>query len=174
MNAFVTWRRAKGFNANPKFPESKSQLGNYRNFVYQGNKPLCLGINCMQGLRIFNPFANAASKPPVAGDSKKSRGHQCPFFHLMHSKPTPHGIRRGGGGSGHFKLLGSFDRAVEHGRWVSVGSARMYINEVAAKESALGSCEQGKRRFENAVQNLPRAFASGFFLVIKFSMHEAC
>ena len=76
------------------------------------------------------------------------------FFNLKHPKPTPHGIRRGGA-SWHFKLHGSFDRTVEHGRWASVGSARIYINEAAAEESALGSCDQGKRRIADAVQCCP-------------------
>ena len=74
------------------------------------------------------------------------------FFCLVHPKATPHGIRRGGS-SWHFKLHGSFDRTVEHGRWASVGSARIYINEAAAEEAALGACDKGKRRVQDAINS---------------------
>jgi len=76
------------------------------------------------------------------------------FFRLKHPRPTPHGIRRGGA-SWHFKLHGSFDRTVEHGRWASVGSARIYINEAAAESAALGTCELSRRRIRDAVQSCP-------------------
>ena len=76
------------------------------------------------------------------------------FFRLAHPKPTPHGIRRGGA-SWHFKLHGSFDRTVEHGRWASVGSARVYINEAAAEEAAGGACDLGQRRIRDAVVMCP-------------------
>ena len=72
------------------------------------------------------------------------------FFGLVHPKPTPHGLRRGGA-SWHFKLHGSFDRTVEHGRWASVSSARTYINEAAAEEAVLSSSEDGQRRIRDAV-----------------------
>ena len=55
MNSFFTWRRAKGLNANPKFPELDLQLGNYLNWLYQGNKPLYLGVNCIAGFKKFQP-----------------------------------------------------------------------------------------------------------------------
>ena len=55
------------------------------------------------------------------------------YLHLRHAKPTPHGIRRGGA-SWHFNLKGSFDATAEHGRWSSIKSARIYINEAAAEE----------------------------------------
>ena len=73
------------------------------------------------------------------------------FFRLSHPKPTPHGIRRGGA-SWHFKLHGSFDRTVEHGRWSSVGSARIYINEAAAEAAAMGSSSKGQPRLNDVVQ----------------------
>ena len=73
------------------------------------------------------------------------------FFRLSHPKPTPHGIRRGGA-SWHFKIHGSYDRTVEHGRWASVKSARTYINEAAAEESAMASCEKGKLRLKDGVE----------------------
>ena len=60
-----------------------------------------------------------------------------------------------GGASWHFKLHGSFDRTVEHGRWASVGSARIYINEAAAEEAALGACDKGKRRIQDAIEACP-------------------
>ena len=72
------------------------------------------------------------------------------FFSLVHPKPTPHGIRRGGA-SWHFGLHGSFDRTVEHGRWASVGSARTYIKEAAAEEAAISATDEGKRRLRDAV-----------------------
>ena len=75
-------------------------------------------------------------------------------FRLARPKPTPHGIRRGGA-SWHFQLYGSFDRTVEHGRWASVGSARVYINEAAAEEAARGACETGQRRIGDAVKMCP-------------------
>jgi len=60
MNSFFTWRRAKGLNADPKFPELDLQLGNYLNLLYQGNKPLYLGVNCIAGfIKKINPDANA-------------------------------------------------------------------------------------------------------------------
>ena len=72
-------------------------------------------------------------------------------FRLSHPKPTPHGIRRGGA-SWHFKVHGSYDRIVEHGRWASVKSARTYINEAAAEESALSSCEKGRLRLKDGAE----------------------
>ena len=83
------------------------------------------------------------------------------FFRLKHPKPTPHGIRRGGA-SWHFKLYGSFDRTVEHGRWSSVGSARIYINEAAAEAAALGSSEQGITRINDAVKACPELLRGAF------------
>ena len=83
------------------------------------------------------------------------------FFGLRHPKATPHGIRWGGA-SWHCKLHGSFDRTVEHGRWASVSSARIYINEAAAEEAALSACDKGKRRVVDAISSctslLRRAF----------------
>ena len=76
------------------------------------------------------------------------------FFGLIHPKPTPHGIRRGGA-SWHFKLHGSFDRTVEQGRWSSVGSARTYINEAAAESAALGGSPQSRARIKDAVDSCP-------------------
>ena len=76
------------------------------------------------------------------------------FFCLVHPKATPHGIRRGGA-SWHFKLHGSFGRTVEHGRWASVGSACIYINEAAAEEAALGACGKGKRRIQDTIESCP-------------------
>ena len=83
------------------------------------------------------------------------------FFSLVHSKPTPHGIRRGRA-SWHFKLHGSFHRTVEHGRWASVSSARIYINEAAAEESALGSCPTGNRRIQDAIEACPSLLRRNF------------
>ena len=85
------------------------------------------------------------------------------FFRLVHPKTTPHGIRRGGA-SWHFKLHGSFDRTVEHGRLASVGSARIYINEAAAEEAALGACEKGKRRIQDAMESCPSPLQRAFSL----------
>ena len=61
----------------------------------------------------------------------------------------------GGGGSWHFQLHGSYDRTVEHGRWQSVRSARIYITEAAAEEAALASGEVGQRRLKDAVALCP-------------------
>jgi len=73
------------------------------------------------------------------------------FFRLSHPKPTPHGIRRGSA-SWHFKIHGSYDRTVEHGRWASVKSARTYINEAAAEEAALASSEEGRLRIKDGAE----------------------
>ena len=83
------------------------------------------------------------------------------FFRLSHPKPTPHGIRRGGA-SWHFKLHGSFDRTVEHGRWSSVGSARIYINEAAAESAAVGSSAKGQSRLKDVVQACPGLLRQAF------------
>ena len=83
------------------------------------------------------------------------------FFRLVHPKPTPHGIRRGGA-SWHFKLHGSFDRTVEHGRWSSVGSARIYINEAAAEAAAVGSSAKGQSRLKDAVEICPELLRKTF------------
>ena len=55
MNSFYVWRRAEGLNANPRFPELDVQLGAYLISLYQGDKPLYLGINCIAGLKKFQP-----------------------------------------------------------------------------------------------------------------------
>ena len=83
------------------------------------------------------------------------------FFRLDHPKPTPHGMRRGGA-SWHFKLHGSFDRTVEHGRWSSVGSARIYINEAAAEAATMGSSAEGQSRLKDAVQACPELLRKAF------------
>ena len=69
-----------------------------------------------------------------------------------------------GGGEHHgiLKLHGSFDRTVEHGRWASVSSARIYINEAAAEESALGSCSTGNRRIQDAIKACPSLLRRNF------------
>ena len=71
------------------------------------------------------------------------------FFDLSHPKPTPHGIRRGGA-SWHFRLYGSFDRTVEHGRWATVSSARTYINEAAAEKAVISRTDAGQIRLKEA------------------------
>jgi integrase len=280
MNSFFSWRRANGLNANPKFPELDLQLGNYLNFLYQNDKPLYLGINCIAGFKKFQPrckrqidtacswlnnwsrvtrkvramplhpelvkafvafgilkedtefalavyvgflgllrggeilnlsLADCQPRGPsqlciILRDTKGARlrnvefetvtlrdpmiikillkckkegrhrlfnkkpsdfykryREAVAFFNLKHPKPTPHGIRRGGA-SWHFKLHGSFDRTVEHGRWASVGSARIYINEAAAEESALGSCVQSRRRIADAIHCCPGLLREAFGL----------
>ena len=55
----------------------------------------------------------------------------------------------GGGASWHFQLHGLYDRTVEHGRWASVKSARIYINEAAAEEAAVAAGEKGKLRLKD-------------------------
>ena len=76
------------------------------------------------------------------------------FFRLRHPKPTPHGIRRGGA-SWHFGVHGSYDRTVEHGRWATITSARVYINEAAAEEAAQSPCAVGQERINDAVSLCP-------------------
>ena len=76
------------------------------------------------------------------------------FFRISHPKPTPHGIRRGGG-SWHFGLHGQYDRTVEHGRWQTVRAARIYINEASAEEAAKSASELGQSRLKDAVSLLP-------------------
>ena len=71
-------------------------------------------------------------------------------FRLRHPRPTPHGIRRGGA-SWHFNLKGSFDSTIEHGRWASVKSARIYINEAAAEETVHELSPLGKQRVDDGV-----------------------
>ena len=83
------------------------------------------------------------------------------FFRLSHPKPTPHGIRRGGA-SWHFQLHGSFDRTVEHGRWSSVGSARIYINEAAAESAAVGSSAKAQSRLKDVAQACPGLLRQAF------------
>ena len=135
---------------------------------------MCLILRDTKGARLRNvEFETATIKDPLIikiihkrkeqgrarlfnrkpADSYKRYQEAVPFFCLVHPKATPHGIRRGGGASWHFKLHGSFDRTVEHGRWASVGSARIYINEAAAEEAALGACDKGKRRVQDAMKS---------------------
>ena len=83
------------------------------------------------------------------------------FFRLSHPKPTPHGVRRGGA-SWHFGLHGLYDRTVEHGRWSSVRSARIYINEAAAEDATRSSGELGQRRLDDAVTLCPSLLREAF------------
>jgi integrase len=83
------------------------------------------------------------------------------FYRLSHPKPTPHGIRRGGA-SWHFQLHGLYDRTVEQGRWASVRSARIYINEAAAEEATYSSGEVGQRRLNDAVDLCPSLLLRAF------------
>ena len=85
------------------------------------------------------------------------------FFRLSHPKPTPHGIRRGGA-SWHFQVHGSYDGTVEHGRWATVRSARIYINEAAAEQATNASSELGQRRLEDAVKLCPSLLRKTFCL----------
>jgi integrase len=267
MNSFFVWRRAKGLGAEVDFADLDLQLGEYLNHLYQNERPLYLGINCIAGFKKLRPrckkhidtavawlnnwakvtvkvqamplhiclvkafvsygllkreydfalslyvgflgllrgceildlhMADVQARGPnqvvlVLRDTKGARLRNVPFetvtirdplaikillkrktvggpklfnckrsrlaelyknavsfFRLSHPKPTPHGIRRGGA-SWHFGIHGSYDRTVEHGRWASVKSARIYINEAAAEESAMASCEKGKLRLKDGV-----------------------
>ena len=47
------------------------------------------------------------------------------------------------------QMEGLYDRTVEHGRWASVKSARIYINEAAAEEAAISSCDKGRIRIKD-------------------------
>ena len=67
MNLFVSWRRAKGLNANPKFPELDLQLGNYLNFYIKGTNLCTLELIVLQGSKKINPDASAKSTPPAVG-----------------------------------------------------------------------------------------------------------
>ena len=55
MNLFYLWRKAKGLTANPNFAELDMQLGGYLNFLFQNNKPLYVGINCIAWFKKFQP-----------------------------------------------------------------------------------------------------------------------
>ena len=68
----------------------------------------------------------------------------------------------GGGASWHFQLHGLYDRTVEHGRWASVRSARIYINEAAAEEATHASGEVGQRRLDDAVALCPSLLLRAF------------
>ena len=72
------------------------------------------------------------------------------YFQLRHERPTAHGIRRGGA-SWHFKLNGPFDATIERGRWSSVKSARIYINEAAAEDTIHLLSPLGKQRVKDGV-----------------------
>ena len=279
MNLFYRWRRTKGLTTNPNFSEFDLQLGEYLNDLYQMDKPLYLGINCLAGFKKLQPkckrhidtavswlnnwikvstkvqamplhsklvkafisygllrkepdfalaiyvgflgllrgceilnlrMADVQPRSPghvvlVLRGTKGARLRNVPFetvtirdplavrillkrktkegpmlfngkrphftalykaavifYSLSHPKPTPHGIRRGGA-SWHFGLYGLFDRTVEHGRWASVKSARVYINEAAAEEAALPSNVKGRLRLKDgeelALPLLEKAFA---------------
>ena len=148
----------------------------------RGPEQLCLILRDTKGARLRNvDFETVILRDPLVirillkckkegrtrlfcnkpSDFYKRYRQAVSFFKLKHPKPTPHGIRRGGA-SWHFKLHGLFDRTVEHGRWASVGSARIYINEAAAEEAVLGSSELGKRRIADAVEICPELLGQAF------------
>ena len=83
------------------------------------------------------------------------------YFHLRHERPTPHGIRRGGA-SWHFNLKGSFDATIEHGRWSSVKSARIYINEAAAEDTIHLLSPLGKQRVKDGVSIYRKLLCKAF------------
>ena len=145
---------------------------------------LCLILRNTKGARLRNvEFETVISRDPLLirillkcksegrvhlytkkpADFYKRYEKAVSFFRLVHPKAPPHGIRRGGA-SWHFRLHGSFDRTVEHGRWASVSSARIYINEAAAEEAALGACDKGKRRIQDAVKSCPSLLEQAFSL----------
>ena len=90
-------------------------------------------------------------------------------FRLSHPKPTPHGIRRGGA-SWHLQAHGSYDRTVEHGRWATVRSARIYINEAAAEQATIASSEMDQRRLEDAVKLCPSLFTQNLLPIGRFAL----
>ena len=150
----------------------------------RGPSQLCIVLRDTKGARLRNvEFETVTLKDPMIikilmkckkegrnrlfnkkpSDFYKRYRASVAFFNLKHPRPTPHGIRRGGA-SWHLKLHGSFHRTVEHGRWASVGSARIYINEAAAEESALGSCVQSRRRIADAIHCCPGPLREAFGL----------
>ena len=55
MNSFFRWRRAWGLCAKPEFAELDLQLGEYLNHLYQNDRSLYLGINCIAGFKKLRP-----------------------------------------------------------------------------------------------------------------------
>ena len=55
MNSFPRWRKVQSLCADPDFPELDLQLGEYLNYLYQGDMPLYLGTNCIAGFKKFHP-----------------------------------------------------------------------------------------------------------------------
>ena len=55
MNLFFRWRRARRLCAKPEFAELDLKLGEYLNHLYQNDRPLYLGINCIAGFKKLRP-----------------------------------------------------------------------------------------------------------------------
>ena len=71
------------------------------------------------------------------------------YFRVVHFKPTPHGVRRGGA-TWHFGLYGLYDKTQEHGRWVQLRTARLYIDQATTATSEANLQEPGASRLINA------------------------
>ena len=67
------------------------------------------------------------------------------FFKVVHPKPTPHGIRRGGA-TWRFSLFGKYDVTQEHGRWAQVSTARSYIDQATSAVSESNLNHDGSKR----------------------------
>ena len=71
------------------------------------------------------------------------------YFNVAHSKPTPHGIRRGGA-TWHFGLYGLYDKTQEHGRWAQLRTARLYIDQATTATSEANLQEPGASHLADA------------------------
>ena len=71
------------------------------------------------------------------------------YFSVVHPKLTPHGIRRGGA-TWHFGLYSLYDKTQEHGRWVQLSTARLYIDQATTATSEANLQEPGASRLVGA------------------------
>ena len=67
------------------------------------------------------------------------------FFKVVHQKPTPHGVRRGGA-TWHFSIHGKYDVTQEHGRWSQVNIARSYFDQATSAVSETNLHGPGLKR----------------------------
>lgn len=78
------------------------------------------------------------------------------FFELPSARLTSHCLRRGGA-TWHFDQYQSFDRTAEHGRWTSVRTCRMYIEQSSTELAKVAQGERGKERVKLALNGFSKA-----------------
>ena len=78
------------------------------------------------------------------------------FFELPAARLTSHCMRRGGA-TWHFDQYQSFDRTADHGRWSSVRTCRMYIEQSSTELAKVSQGERGRYRTQLAVEGFSKA-----------------